>query len=108
MLRSKTGHQNFVVLDKKTNRKESIWLPNYLTEKQRRVIGTKPDMIWQFSQRLKKEYAKEGKNIAIYVRGKISVNGKDYQPLVNDTIDLASVKWDHFKHNAWLLPEKEK
>ncbi len=108
MLRSKTGHQNFVVLDKKTNRKESIWLPNYLTEKQRRVIGTKPDMIWQFSQRLKKEYAKEGKNIAIYVSGKISVNGKDYQPLVNDTIDLASVKWDHFKHNAWLLPEKEK
>jgi len=107
MLRSKSGYQNFIVLDKKTNQKETIWLPNYLSEKQRNVIGTKPDMIWQFSQRLKKEYKAKGQDIAVYVRGKIRVNDKRYQPLINDTIDVASVKWNHLKHSEWLLPEKE-
>ena len=107
MLRSKSGYQNFIVVDKKTNQKESVWLNNYLSKKQRTVIGTKPDMIWQFSQRLKKEYADKGKDVAIYVKGKISVNGKGYQPLINDTIDLASVKWDHFKHSEWLLSNKK-
>lgn len=64
-------------------------------------------MIWQFSQRIKKQYTKEGKDVAVYVKGKVSVNGKSYQPLVNDTIDIASVKWNHFKHNEWLLPYKK-
>ncbi len=107
MLRSKSGYQTFVVVDKKTSQKETIWLNNYLTEKQRRVIGTKPDMIWQFAQRLKKEYADKDKDVAIYVKGKIRVNGKKYKPLVNDTIDIAAVKWNHFRHNAWLLSEKK-
>ena len=107
MLRSKSGYQSFTIVDKKTNQKESVSLNDYLTKKQQRVIGTKPDMIWQFSQRLKKEYAKKGKDIAIYVTGKVSVNGKNYQPLVNDTIDMASVKWDHFNHSKWLLSDKK-
>ncbi len=108
MLRSKSGYQSFIVVDKKTNQKETIWLPNYLSEKQRGALSTKPDMIWQFSQRLKKEYTERGQEVAIYVKGKISVNGHAYQPLVNDTIDLAAVKWDHFNHHKWLLPRKVK
>ncbi len=106
MLRSKSGYQTFTVVDKKTDKKEKIDLKKYLTNKQIRSVMAKPDVIWQFSQRLKKIYAKEGKDIAVYVKGNISVNGKARKPLVNDTIDLASVKWDHFKHSEWLLPSK--
>ncbi|MCF6347924.1 MAG: HTTM domain-containing protein [Flavobacteriaceae bacterium] len=107
MLRSKNGYQIFTVIDKTTNKKETIKLTDYLTQKQIGAMSTKPDMIWQFAQHLKKEYSIKGKNIAIFVKGKVSVNGKSYQPLVKDTIDLASVKWNHFKHSEWLLPYKK-
>ncbi|MCF6297059.1 MAG: HTTM domain-containing protein [Flavobacteriaceae bacterium] len=107
MLRSKSGYQNFTVINKASNKKESINLSNYLTQKQIGVMSTKPDMIWQFAQRLKKEYAKNGQNIAVYAKGNVGINGHSYQPLVNDTIDLASVKWNRFKHNEWLLPYKK-
>ncbi len=107
MLRSKSGYQKFTVVDTKTQKKEIINLNDYLSKKQQRAITTKPDMIWQFSQRIKKQYTKEGKDVAVYVKGKVSVNGKSYQPLVNDSIDIASVKWNHFKHNEWLLPYKK-
>jgi hypothetical protein len=106
MLRSKSGYQVFEVVDKTTNEKKIINLKEYLSEKQRRTMVTKPDMIWQFSQRLKEQYANNGQDIAIFVRGKVSVNGGVSAPLINDTIDLASAKWNHFKHNDWLLPYK--
>lgn len=106
MLRAKHGYQTFTVVDKKTNEKEVINLNDYVTSKQKHPLGSKPDFIWQFAQRLKKEYAKQGKDIAVYASGRMSVNGKEYKPLVNDTIDIASVKWHHFKHNNWILSSK--
>ncbi len=104
MLRSKGGYQIFTVVDKKTNEKKIVNLKQYLSHKQQRAIVTKPDMIWQFAQRLKRQYAKEGKDIAVYVRGQVSVNRRPTQPLINDTVDLATTNWYHFKHNEWLLP----
>jgi len=108
MLRSKSGYQNFTIQNKLTKKKESIKLSNYLTNKQIGTMSTKPDMIWQFAQHLKEEYTKKGQNIAVYVKGYVSVNAKQHQPLVNDTIDIAAVKWEFFKHNKWLLPYQKK
>lgn len=107
MLRAKGGYQTFTVVDKETGNKEFIKLTDHLTNKQIRAVGTKPDFIWQFAQYLKKEYAKNGTDIEVYAKGRVKVNGRIAQPLVNDTIDLASVKWDHFKHSEWLLPSKK-
>ncbi|NNC70151.1 MAG: HTTM domain-containing protein, partial [Flavobacteriaceae bacterium] len=107
MLRAKAGSQTFVVVDKATGKKELVNLSDYLTTKQIRSVGTKPDFIWQFAQYLKKNYAKSDKDIAVYVKGVVSVNGKSSLPLVNDKIDMAAVKWNHFKHSEWLLPSKK-
>ena len=107
MLRAKSGYQTFTAIDKVSGQKEIIKLSDHLSSKQIRSVGTKPDFIWQFAQYLKKEYAKKGKDIKVYVKGTVSVNGKKRQPLVNDTIDLTSVPWDHFKHSEWLLPSKQ-
>jgi hypothetical protein len=104
MLRSKDGYQSFTVVDKTTQKTESINLSDYLTQKQIGTLSTKPDVIWQFAQRLKKEYAKKDQDIAVYVKGNVGINGGIHQPLINDTIDIASVKWQHFKHANWLLP----
>jgi uncharacterized membrane protein YphA (DoxX/SURF4 family) len=104
MLRTKAGSTTYKVVDKATNEVVQINLNDYLTKKQQRGATTKPDFIWQFAQRLKKEYAKQGKDVMVFVSAFVSVNGRPYKQLVNPEIDLASVPWSHFKHSDWLLP----
>lgn len=104
MLRSKQGNARYKVVDKATNEVTHIKLDNYLTRKQKSNASTKPDFIWQFAQRLKKEYAQQGKDVQVFVSAYVSVNGRPYKQLVNPEIDLASVPWSHFKHSDWLLP----
>ncbi len=104
MLRSKSGFSNFYIVDKKTHQRTKIDLNNYLTRKQIHLVSTKPDVIWQFAQRLKKQYAGKGHDIAVYVDCYISVNGRPYKKLVDPQTDLANVEWNPYKHSEWLLP----
>lgn len=104
MLRGKSGRVVFKVVEKGTS--DTIYVNNedYLSTKQRRAITSKPDMIWQFAQRLEAEYAEKGKQVEVYADGKISVNGKPYKTLIDPGVDLAAEKWQHFKHHDWILP----
>ena len=106
MLRSKQGYVTYYVVDKKTNETTIVNLNDYLTKKQQRPASTKPDVIWQFSQRLKQEYAKKDQDISVFVDCKISVNGRPFQTFINKDIDLAAVDWSAFKHSDWILPSK--
>lgn len=103
MLRSKQGTISFKVVDKATNKIRFVKLKEYLTPKQQRNIQSKPDVIWQFVQRLKKEHAAKGEDIAVYVNCQVKINGRKYKRLVDNTVDLASVPWDYFGHADWLL-----
>jgi uncharacterized membrane protein YphA (DoxX/SURF4 family) len=104
MLRTKSGYLNFKVVNKKTSEFQKIKLDDYLTKKQQRSVTTKPDMIWQFAQYLKKQYALKGEDVAVYAEGKIQVNARGYKTLVNPEIDLANEEWKHFEHHSWLMP----
>ncbi len=104
MLRSKSGYAKYKVVNLKTGLTTKVKLSDYLSSKQIRLVSTKPDAIWQFSQYLKREYAKKDENISVFVTCKISVNGRSYKELVNPKIDIANVSWSVFKHNDWLLP----
>lgn len=106
MLRVKSGHAIYRVENKETGKKTYIKLEDYLTKKQQRLATSKPDVIWQFSQRLKDEFFEKGEDVAVFVNCKISVNGKPHQNLINPEIDLASVNWNAFKHSDWILPSK--
>ena len=106
MLRAKSGSIHFKVVDNKTNNVIPIKLDDYLTKKQQRGVKTKPDFIWQFSQRLKQKFEAEGMSVSIYATSYLSVNGKPSKRFVNPDIDLAQVQWNHFKHHTWLLPSK--
>lgn len=108
MLRSRSGYSTFTVVDKATEKEEQINKRDYLTARQVSATATKPDMIWQFAQHLKKEYAKEGKDIEVYVRGRVTVNGNKSGTLIDPAVDLAAVKWNYWKHNEWILPYEEK
>ncbi|NNL16140.1 MAG: HTTM domain-containing protein, partial [Flavobacteriaceae bacterium] len=104
MLRSKTGRSNFYVINKDSNEKKLVNLNEYLTQKQKHQVSTKPDVIWQFAQRLKNEYALKGEDVSVYVDNYISVNGRPYAKLIDPETDLAKVEWDAFKHSSWILP----
>ena len=67
------------------------------------VQSINPDMMWQFAQYLKKEKGKEGKNVAVYVEAKVSLNGHPKRQLIDSNVDLASVPWEPFKHAEWIL-----
>ncbi|MEG9327308.1 HTTM domain-containing protein [Salinimicrobium catena] len=105
MLRSKSGIIRFKVVDK-SNRQDTIIVDQkeYLSPKQLRAMPSKPDLIWQFAQRLEKEYAEQGREVEVYVKSRLSVNGRPYQPFIDPSVDLAKVKWDHFRHAPWILP----
>lgn len=104
MTRSKTGYGNIEIKDLRTGKSERIDVRNYLGKHQQYSFYKRPDMIWQFTQYLKSEYEKDGKDsIAIYVSTKISLNGRPKQPIVNPNFDFTTYpKWERFKHKEWI------
>lgn len=105
MLRSRNGIIKFKLVDKANRSSKFINLDEYLTKKQKRKIAAYPDFIWQFAQHLKIEYAKRNMKIEVYaVQSKVSVNGRPLQNFIDSNVDLASITWNHFKHNEWILP----
>lgn len=106
MLRSKTGVTTYWVENKDTGKRTRVNLKTYLSPKQQRAAGVKPDIMWQFSQRLKQIYKANGQNVAVYIHSRISINGKSYKPFINPDVDLANEVWHVFKHSDWILPLK--
>ena len=106
MLRSRSGNIQFKVINKENGRETKINLSEHLTKKQNRRIGAYPDFIWQFAQRLKKGYAENGQDVAVYVNSKVSINGKPFRGFIDPEADLANASWDYFWHNEWILPSK--
>lgn len=104
MLRSKYGVAHYTVVDKTTNKKTIIKLDEYVTKKQINMVSSRPDMIWQFAQRLKEIHTKEGNEVAVYVDCRVSVNGRPLKLLIDPKVDLTSVRWNAFKHSDWILP----
>jgi hypothetical protein len=106
MLRSKVGTISYRVFNTSNNSIAQIELSDYLTNKQIKALPTNPDMIWQFAQYLKKSYKDKGIDIKVFVSSSISVNRKPFKRFIDPNIDLASVSWNVFKHNEWILPSK--
>ncbi|NQX85822.1 MAG: HTTM domain-containing protein [Flavobacteriaceae bacterium] len=106
MLRSKKGLVTYHIEDKDTKERTVIHLGEHLSRKQKHLAATKPDVIWQFSKYLKAHYAKAGKDVAVYVNCRVSVNGRPYQRLIDSEVDIASEEWPIFKHASWILPSK--
>lgn len=101
MLRKREG---FIIIKIKNNVTKEIIPYNYnknLSSEQTRNLSTRPDFIWQYCQRIKKEYG--GKNISIYIDCKTSINQGEYKTLIDPKQDFVTAKWDYFWHNDWVL-----
>ena len=107
MLRSKSGRTTFKVIDAKTNLEIPIKVEDYLSSKQQRTVSTKPDVIWQFAQRLKKIFADKGIDVKVYANTSIRINGGELRQLIDPDVDLTNVKWHPLKHSEWLRPSHQ-
>ena len=109
MLRTRWGTATFKVVDLATGETWNAPPSDYLTPKQVRKLGSHPDMIWQFSQWLEREYQRQGyADVAVYVTARASLNGSDLMPLTDPTVDLTEVDWQTFRHADWIVPFPEK
>ena len=106
MLRAKGGYASFKIKNLNTGKTESVDLEKYLTTKQRRNL-LKPDGVWQFTQKLKKEYTEKEIPIEIYARVKVSLNGRKPAFLVDPKLDLTNINFDYFGHNEWIEPKPD-
>ena len=101
MLRERNGFIHIRIKDLKTGEESLYDYRKNLTDKQIQNLATKPDFIWQYCQYIKKEF--KGKEIAIFIECKNSINRKEYKTLIDPKFDMAKAKWDYFRHNEWLL-----
>ncbi|MDT0555349.1 HTTM domain-containing protein [Patiriisocius hiemis] len=104
MLRSKSGLVSVTIKDKATGEQQRYDYRKLLSKKQQRSVRSKPDMLWQLAQRIKQAEAKKGKDVAVYINARVSINGSKHFPLIDESVDLANEDWHHFKHHDWILP----
>jgi len=108
MLRSKDGSIHFVVRNPKSGEEWRIYPSKRLTPKQTDRIATRPDMIWLFVQRLKREYGQRGVDpVEIYAVSSVSLNGRRRQPIVDPEYDMAKAEWHYFRSDEWIEPLRE-
>lgn len=103
MLRSKSGVTSYKIVNKTTGKTSFLKKGDYLTKKQIGSASSKPDVIWQFSQRIKKMYQEKGEEVEIYVNAKISVNKKPRKQLIDPEVNMAEAEYNYFFHNDWIL-----
>lgn len=108
MLRNKSGQGSFYV-ETPDGKQEKIELTKYVKPHQIHGVTSKPDVIWQFAKRLKKEYNTRGiKPIKVfYKNSKIKINDGPYLNFIDSKVDLSNEKWRYFGHQDWILPSPE-
>ena len=105
MLRVKQGKIFYVIKDNASGKQWREEPRAHLTLKQSAKVATTPDMAWQYAQFLEKKYHKKGHDdVSVYCHSKVSLNGRDYYPLINSDVDLAKKEWNRFSHSNWIMP----
>ena len=107
MLRSKKGLLTVWVEDKATGKRERYDYGDMRSPKQTRNVRAKPDLLWQLAQRIKEREAQKGRDVAVFMDVKVSINGGEFHRLIDFKTDLTAEEWSHFSHHDWILPSPE-
>ncbi len=106
MLRVKKGEVHFKVVDPSSSQTWIINPVEKLSPMYAYWLAISPDMMWQYAQRLKNDFAQHGhQNVQVYAAGWVRLNGRDPKPLVDSTVNLAAVKWEPFRHSSWITED---
>lgn len=92
MIMEKNGSAEFTVIDKLNSKRWKEYPKKHLNSIQETQMSFQPDMIWQYAQFLKQEYAKKGIiDVAVFVDARVSLNGRVSQKFIDPKKDLASL-----------------
>ena len=81
----------FEVVDPATGERWDVEPTYYLTQRQADTMMTRPDMILQFAHYLEGLWAHDGyRDVEVYAHVDMSLNGREYQPLVKPDVDLTT------------------
>jgi hypothetical protein len=90
-LRDKEGDVTFVAVDKTTGRREPLDGTQILSWRQYQKMSTRPYMIQQFARHLAEAERRRGRDdVEIRVESYAALNGREYQELIDPTVDLAA------------------
>ena len=107
-LRDKEPFIQFEITDPKT---AETWRPDpreYLTSRQIRKMGTRPDMILLFAHHLAEQARKDGhEDVEVQVQARASLNSRLPQLMIDPEVDLASQPRTLFARSPWILPLQE-
>ena len=103
MLMEKNGYTAFVLRDPASKVQKEVDQEAYLTPFQRQQMKTQPDMIYQFAQHIGDEfYSRFGYEPEIYVKSRLSLNGRRSQQFTDDTLNIYQLT--HPMDKGWIIP----
>ena len=106
MLMEKNGVTSIILKDPQTNIQKEVNQDQYLTAFQKQQMKSQPDMLLQFAKHIGDQfYLQAGYAPEIYIKSRISLNGRRSQPFTNDTVDVYSLA--NPMQNNWLIPQKK-
>ena len=102
----KNGFTSIILKDPVKNIQKEIDQNEYLTAFQQQQMRSQPDMILQFARYIGDEFKdKNGYAPEIYVKSRLSLNGRRSQPFTNDTINIYAV--EYLENSNWIIPLKQ-
>ena len=104
MLRARKGLVTFYVMEPGTGVKSIYPIRDLVTQKQHRMLASHPDFIWQMAQRIRTIEAEKGREVWVFAKSKVSVNGRDFSPMIDPSVNLTQHAWDPWRHHNWILP----
>ncbi len=108
MLRSKGGYVHFNVINDQGEPIATVRPEQELSAKMARSMATRPDMIWQYAQRIAARYREqEYPDVQVFAVSRVSLNGRKPQPLIDPGANLAAARWSHIKPSPWIAPHPE-
>lgn len=103
MLRTKSGNLYYKVYDPVRKITWKVEPSRIFSLSHMRTLSTSPDIIWQYAQYIKRGFENKGyPGVQVFAIGNVSLNRKPAQPLVDSATDLASIKWQPFRHSKWI------
>jgi vitamin K-dependent gamma-carboxylase len=104
MVRAKGGATTFVVREKTTGRIFHVNPREYLTPYQENEMASQPDLVVQLAHHVRDDFERRGRgDVEVRAESRVSLNGRRGALLVDQEVDLASVR-DGVTFASWILP----
>ncbi len=105
-LRDKESEARFFATDSAAGRRGEIDPYRYLTDWQYDEMASRPDMIVEFARHIERD-ARENfgmSDVKVTAQVETSLNGRDFQTLIDPDADLTEVSTSPFGTAAWIEP----